>query len=132
MTTDLLIIEELSKKYSRNLKESVSSAAKDLLFSGVGIKRELKDLSGSEFWALKNINLTLRKGEVLAVMGHNGAGKSTLLKCVANKIKPDHGRIIINGEMGHLIEMSAGFDNILTGRENVTLRGRILGKKVSL
>jgi len=129
MSTDLLIVEDLSKKYSRNLKESVSSAAKDLIFSGVGIKRESKDLHGSEFWALKNINLSLKKGEVLAVMGHNGAGKSTLLKCIANKIKPDQGRIIINGDMGHLIEMSAGFDNILTGRENVTLRGRILGKK---
>jgi lipopolysaccharide transport system ATP-binding protein len=129
MSTELLTIENLSKKYAKNLKESLSSATKDLVFSGIGFNRQNNLLNGSEFWALKDINLTLKKGDVLGLLGHNGAGKSTLLKCIAKKIKPDSGRIDIKGEIGHLIEMSAGFDGVLTGRENVVLRGRILGKK---
>jgi len=80
-----------------------------------------------EFWALKDINLQVRKGETLGVIGHNGAGKSTMLKHLAGIMMPSKGRIDINGRLSALIEVGAGFHPDLTGRENVFLNGVILG-----
>ncbi|WP_238858719.1 ABC transporter ATP-binding protein [Clostridium sp. YIM B02569] len=80
-----------------------------------------------EFWALKNISLKVRKGEVFGIVGYNGSGKSTLLKIIAGVMKPTKGRVKIKGSMAPLIELGAGFDNNLTGRENVYLNGAILG-----
>lgn len=125
----LLEIENLSKSYSKSLKSSMKYASIDLLRSSIGLSTQRDKLRESEFWALQNISFTLNRGEVLGIIGHNGAGKSTLLKCIANKIKPTAGEIRLNGTVGHMIEMSAGFDPLLTGRENVSLRGNILGYK---
>lgn len=127
--TELLKIEGLSKSYSKSLKASMKYASLDLLKGSFGLSTERKTLRDLEFWALRDINLNLYRGEVLGVLGHNGAGKSTLLKCIANKIQPTTGRISLKGTLGHMIEMSAGFDGSLTGRENVSLRGSILGFK---
>lgn len=130
MSETLLEVKGLWKKYSRDLKASVRFAAKDLVRSTIGLKANATpDLRETEFWALKNISFTLKRGEVLAIMGHNGAGKSTLLKCIAGKIAADRGNIARRGEIGHLLEMSAGFVPTMTGRENVTIRGRLLGKR---
>ena len=123
----LLEIRDLSKCYSKDLKKSIRYASSEIFKSSIGIKTEHDDLRDTEFWALRNINLNLRRGDVLAVLGHNGAGKSTLLKCIANKIRPSKGSVAVNGKLGHMIEMSAGFDPLLTGRENVVLRGRLMG-----
>src|SRR5690606_14679453 len=68
-----------------------------------------------------------RRGECLGLIGHNGAGKSTLLKMINGLIKPDVGAITIKGRVGALIELGAGFDPILTGRENIYINGQILG-----
>jgi lipopolysaccharide transport system ATP-binding protein len=69
----------------------------------------------------------LKRGECLGLIGHNGAGKSTLLKMLNGILKPDKGRIEMRGKVGALIELSAGFNAILTGRENIYARGTILG-----
>lgn len=92
------------------------------------IVRKLKgQIKYEEFKALHNINLDIYKGEVVGLIGLNGAGKSTLLKIIAMVQKPSEGSIIINGKVSPLLELGAGFDNELTGRENIILNGLILG-----
>ncbi|KGG79804.1 teichoic acid ABC transporter ATP-binding protein [Caloranaerobacter azorensis H53214] len=80
-----------------------------------------------EFWALKNINFQIYKGEVFGILGLNGAGKSTLLKIIAGVLKPTKGEVRVYGSMAPLIELGAGFDPELTARENIFLNGAVLG-----
>ena len=79
------------------------------------------------FFALKNINMEISKGEVFGVIGHNGAGKSTLLKLVARVLPPSSGRIEVQGKVSPLLELGAGFHPELSGRENIFLNGALLG-----
>ncbi len=79
------------------------------------------------FWALKDVNLEIKKGETLGIMGENGSGKSTLLKLIAGVSRPTEGNIQTFGRVAPLIELAAGFHPELTGRENVFLNGIILG-----
>lgn len=80
-----------------------------------------------EFYALKNINLEVKKGDAVALIGINGSGKSTLLKCIAGVLYPTTGSVSINGSIAPLIELGAGFDMDLTARENIYLNGAVLG-----
>lgn len=91
------------------------------------IKKFKGQISYSEFIALNNINLEIQKGEVIGFVGLNGAGKSTLLKVVSGVQKPTVGKIAVKGKVSPLLELGAGFDNDLTGRENINLNGLILG-----
>jgi ABC-2 type transport system ATP-binding protein len=84
-------------------------------------------MSYNHFWALKNLNLKIYQGEVLGIIGSNGAGKSTLLKVIARVLHPTQGRVRIKGRVAPLLELGAGFDFELTGRENIVLNGTILG-----
>lgn len=89
--------------------------------------RKSSELRQQEFWAVDDVSFELRRGECLGLIGHNGAGKSTLLKMLNGLIKPDKGRITIKGRVGALIELGAGFNPILTGRENIYNNGAVLG-----
>jgi lipopolysaccharide transport system ATP-binding protein len=80
-------------------------------------------------WALDGVNLEVRQGELIGVIGHNGAGKSTLLKILSRVTRPTRGRVEIYGRMGSLLEVGTGFHPDLTGRENVYLNGAILGMR---
>ena len=80
-----------------------------------------------EFWADKGITFTLKKGDMLGIIGTNGAGKSTLLKAVSGIMVPTEGDIIVNGTIAALLELSSGFDAELTVKENTYLRGALLG-----
>lgn len=91
------------------------------------IKKIKGKVTYNDFVALRNINLEIAKGEVVGFVGLNGAGKSTLLKIVSRVQKPTEGKITINGKVSPLLELGAGFDNELTGRENIYLNGLILG-----
>ncbi|MEG0769687.1 MAG: ABC transporter ATP-binding protein [Ruthenibacterium sp.] len=80
-----------------------------------------------EFWALKNVSLTVKKGDFYGLVGLNGSGKSTLLKVIAGVYKPSEGSATVRGTIAPLIELGAGFDMDLTGRENIFLNGTVLG-----
>lgn len=80
-----------------------------------------------EIWGLKNVSLSLRPGDRLGIIGHNGAGKSTLLKVICRIYKPTTGKVSVAGRVAPLIEIGAGFNPELSGRDNVFLSGAILG-----
>jgi len=84
-----------------------------------------------EFWALKNINFEIKKGERIGIIGPNGSGKTTLLKILTGITYPTRGEININGRVAALLEIGAGFHPDLTGKENIFLSGSILGMNTS-
>ncbi|MGO9614134.1 MAG: ABC transporter ATP-binding protein [Dissulfurispiraceae bacterium] len=86
-----------------------------------------KRLRADKLWALKKISLDVSEGESLGIIGLNGAGKSTLLKVISGVIRPTEGRVSVSGKIAPLIELSAGFDHELTGKENIYLNASILG-----
>ncbi len=95
------------------------------------LKKKAKEVAGLDkeetFWALRDINFNVAKGEIIGIIGANGAGKSTLLKLLSQITPPSHGEIIIRGNMASLLEVGTGFHPELTGRENIFLNGAILG-----
>jgi ABC-2 type transport system ATP-binding protein len=80
-----------------------------------------------EFWALSDVSFTVDEGKTFGVVGSNGSGKSTLLKCLTGIIYPEKGKIEVNGRLAALLELGAGFQPELSGRENIFLNGAILG-----
>jgi lipopolysaccharide transport system ATP-binding protein len=144
----LVKVENVSKIFCRDLKKSLlyglQDSARDLL--SWGKKSEIRDqrsaspddpsscptsssrnLRHAEFLAVENVSFELRRGECLGLIGRNGAGKTTLLKMLNGLIKPDAGRIEMRGRIGALIALGAGFNPILSGRENIYVNGSILG-----
>ena len=83
---------------------------------------------GTEFWALKDINFELRKGDSLGIIGPNGSGKSTLLKLLSGILKPTTGKIILYGTSASVLDIGTGFHPELTGIENIFLKGELIGK----
>jgi homopolymeric O-antigen transport system ATP-binding protein len=83
--------------------------------------------SHEQFWALRHVSLRLLQGESLAVIGPNGAGKSTLLQVLAGIIRPSEGSVDVHGHVSGLLTLGAGFDQELTGRDNILLGGAFLG-----
>jgi lipopolysaccharide transport system ATP-binding protein len=148
----LVRVNGVSKKFCRDLKKSLWYGVKDVaseLFPfgkksvtscqlPVDGKEKTNNfqpttnnhspsLRDGEFWANKDISFELRRGESLGLIGRNGAGKTTLLKMLNGLIKPDQGSIEMRGRVGALIALGAGFNPILTGRENIYVNGSILG-----
>ena len=81
----------------------------------------------NSFWALRDVNINVQKGEILGIIGRNGAGKSTVLKVISRVLVPTEERVWIQGRVSPLLELGAGFHPELTGRENVFLNGTLLG-----
>jgi ABC-type polysaccharide/polyol phosphate transport system ATPase subunit len=86
-----------------------------------------RDGPGGQFWALRDVSFNVVHGESLAIIGPNGAGKSTLLQSMAGIIEPTEGRIDVRGRISSLLTLGAGFDQELSGRENILLAGAFLG-----
>lgn len=126
MSDVLIKVEGVSKKFCKNLKQSLAYGFRDIYDSVIGKKPSLK-LRKDEFWAIKDISFQVKRGECLGLIGHNGAGKSTLLKMLNGLIRPDEGSIEMRGKVGALIELGAGFNSLLTGRENIYNNGAVLG-----
>jgi ABC-2 type transport system ATP-binding protein len=117
---DKIILEKVSVRY-RLPKEQIRTIKE------FAIQSLWRRVEYEEFWGLVDISLQVARGETLGVIGCNGSGKSTLLKLVAGIIKPAAGRVWVDGKVAPLIELGAGFDTELTGRENIYLSGSILG-----
>ena len=113
-----LILDGVSVRYRKSDSRSAASIIKRLF------KREERS---NTFWALKRISFELEKGDMLGVIGKNGAGKSTLMKTISGTLAPAAGEIHKNGTLCALLELSAGFDKEMTVKENVYLRGALLG-----
>ena len=90
-------------------------------------KRKKDKIKNNNFWALKDVNFEINRGEVVGFIGSNGAGKSTLLKVVAGVMKPTKGNVDVYGNICPMIELGAGFDTQLTARENIYLNGAVMG-----
>ena len=86
-----------------------------------------RSVSFTDFNALNNISFSIIQGETVGIIGANGAGKSTLLKVIARVIRPTQGRVLVKGRVAPLLELGAGFDYEMTGRENIFLNGAVLG-----
>lgn len=135
MTAETLITcENVSKRFCRDLKKSLYYGARESLAELFG--RGTHDSSScagdvplrdSEFWAVKDVSFSVQRGQCLGLLGRNGAGKTTLLKMINGLIRPDAGKITIRGNVSGLIALGAGFNPILTGRENILVNGSILG-----
>ena len=120
MAKPVLKVEDVSIRFNLS-KENVDNL-KELIVK----KLRGEKIRYNEFWALKNINFELGKGDRLGILGLNGAGKSTLLKVIAGVYKPTTGKITRKGNMAPMIELGAGFDPNYTGRENIFLYGSVL------
>lgn len=128
MSDEVLVrVEAVSKKYCRDLKRSLWYGVKDTLSDLIGRDGSSHELRPSEFWALNGVSIEIRRGECLGLIGRNGAGKTTLLKLLNGLIKPDSGRIEMRGRVGALIALGAGFNPILSGRENIYVNASVLG-----
>ncbi len=127
---DLLVrVEGVSKKFCRSLKRSLWYGLCDIANDVLPGRTQADHgrLRSGEFWAVNEVSFDLRRGECLGLIGHNGAGKTTLLKLLNGLIKPDAGRITMRGRVGALIALGAGFNPVLTGRENIYINGSVLG-----
>jgi lipopolysaccharide transport system ATP-binding protein len=131
----LVSCSNLGKRFCRDLKRSLWYGVGDILHDFMGWqpigtpsdRSRRPNLRRDEFWAVENVSFELRRGQCLGLIGTNGSGKTTILKMLSGLIKPDHGDISLKGRVGGLIALGAGFNPLLTGRENVYVNGSILG-----
>jgi lipopolysaccharide transport system ATP-binding protein len=125
---DLAIsVSGLSKRYTIVHRGARPSTLAEKIIQK--LRHPLQEIDRETFWALRDVNFDVHKGDVVGIIGRNGAGKSTLLKVLSQITEPTSGKIDIYGRVGSLLEVGTGFHPELTGRENVFLNGAILGMR---
>ena len=127
----IIQVKHLSKEYKIGIDttyKTLSESITDTLRSPLSVLKNFNKQNES-YWALKDVNFEVNRGEVVGIIGRNGAGKSTLLKVLSRITHPTEGEIILRGRVGSLLEVGTGFHPELTGRENVYFNGAILGMK---
>ena len=136
MTNFAIRVNQISKRYRigeyepvTSLREAISRGMKKAFthLGATGTKSEYTP--PASFWALKGVSFDINHGEVVGIIGRNGAGKSTLLKILSRITRPTEGCVEGYGRVGSLLEVGTGFHPELTGRENISLNGAILGMK---
>jgi len=120
MSESAIQVTDITMKY-RLSKEKIDS------LKHFFIKKIRNEIRYEDFYALQNVSFDIKRGEVFGIVGMNGAGKSTLLKIVAGVVKPTSGKVIRQGSIAPLLELGAGFDGELSGRENIYLNGLLMG-----
>lgn len=121
-----IAVRHVSKKFARSLKRSFVYGAQDVLRAATG-RRLSTDLRPTEFWALRNIDLTLQRGQSVGIVGLNGSGKTTLLRLISGILRPTLGTVKVNGVIAPMLALGAGFKPVLSGRENIFLNMSLLG-----
>jgi lipopolysaccharide transport system ATP-binding protein len=129
MSEPLVIVDGVSKKFRRGERDTLRGLVPSVVSRMLEPDRAQSELAEPEFWAVRNLSFTVRPGEALGIIGPNGAGKSTILKLLTRILRPTLGRCATVGRVGALIELAAGFDPNLTGRENVFLQGAVMGMR---
>lgn len=127
----VLEVDGVSKLYSRSPSESNERMARIFWDTLRGRATPVEQTLPREFWALKNISFSVKRGAAIGVIGFNGAGKTTLLRLLMGQILPDAGQIRIAGSSAAMIDLSAGFQPNASGRENIFLRSATLGRRRS-
>ncbi|MBN1551430.1 ABC transporter ATP-binding protein [bacterium] len=124
MVKPAICVEDVSKAFKKHHRRKHFLTMKSTLVKDIWARNRTSD---DLFWALKNINIDVKQGETVGLIGSNGSGKSTLLKIFAGILKPTSGHVHINGRLSALIELGAGFHPEISGRENVFINGIMLG-----
>ena len=116
----IISVKDVSMRF--NLAREKVDSLKEYIIRSIKGK-----LQYDEFWALNDVSFDVKKGDSVGLIGLNGSGKSTMLKVIAGVLKPTKGKATVSGDVAPLIELGAGFDFDLTGRENIFLNGALLG-----
>ncbi len=124
----MIDVQNVSMRFNLGIEKNNSLKQIAIDFFNKNARQSRKEQKKqNEFWALRDVNFTVKKGEVVGFVGSNGAGKSTLLKVVAGVMKPTKGQILVGGNICPMIELGAGFDLELNARENIYLNGAVMG-----
>lgn len=123
---EMIKVENVSMKFNLGIEKGFS-LKQFFIDLGNPKKRKEKKKINNDFWALRDVDFSVKKGEVIGFIGSNGAGKSTLLKVIAGVMKPTKGKVLVGGNICPMIELGAGFDPQLTARENIYLNGAVMG-----
>lgn len=129
----VLDVKGVSQRFSRSMHHTLRYGVHDIFQQVMSSRTDLdRQLRPGEFWALRDLNFSLKAGESLGILGNNGAGKSTLLKLIAGIYRPTVGHIRVQGRIGAIVELGSSFAPNLSGRENIRLQALLHGYSPAL